>query len=243
MIDLSGHNKPALQFSGGKDSLACLYLLRAQLDDITVYWLNTGDAYPETVDVIEQVKPWIPRFIEIKADVKGFRAINGNPSDLMPANAHPIAIGYGLGELPLVNRFDCCWQNRMRPMHQRMLDDGVDLVIRGTKQADTGTVPAEGVVANLGYDIALPIRDWSHKEVFAYLDEVGAPRNAIYGFPEAISAPECVGCTAWWGEGHSAHLKARHPGAYQSYRIHLTAIAATLQSHLDELQAELKTGA
>ena len=52
---MQGHERVALELSGGKDSVACLYLLRHQLHKITVYWLNTGDAYPETLDVIHHL--------------------------------------------------------------------------------------------------------------------------------------------------------------------------------------------
>jgi len=31
-----------LQLSGGKDSLACLYLLKPKWDDLIVAWVNTG---------------------------------------------------------------------------------------------------------------------------------------------------------------------------------------------------------
>lgn len=241
-IDLASFSRPALQFSGGKDSLACLYLLRDKWDWLPVYWLNTGDGYPETEAVVRQVQAWIPNFIEVTSDVKAFRAINGNPTDLMPAKSHPIALGYGMSKLPLVSRFDCCWHNRMRPMHQRMLADGVDVVIRGTKKSDTGTIPAEGVVPGLGYDVLLPIRDWSHDDVFAYLKEVGAPHNAIYDYGSATSAPECMGCTAWWDDGRKDYLKARHPQTYHAYQGHLSDIAKTLQSHLDDLQGQLHQG-
>ena len=69
MIDLFGYSNVALQFSGGKDSLACLYLLKDQLEKVVVYYLDTGDGCPETHDVIDKVKSWIPRFITIKSDL------------------------------------------------------------------------------------------------------------------------------------------------------------------------------
>lgn len=41
------HDKIALQLSVGKDSLACYQLFKPYLNQIVVYWLNTGDAFPK----------------------------------------------------------------------------------------------------------------------------------------------------------------------------------------------------
>jgi 3'-phosphoadenosine 5'-phosphosulfate sulfotransferase (PAPS reductase)/FAD synthetase len=237
-MNLSAYHNPGLHFSGGKDSLACLYLLRDRLDAITVYWVNTGDGCPETLSIVAQVRQWVPHFVEVTADVARWKAECGIPSDLAPAKGHTIGVSYGMSDQRIVNRFDCCYHNLMRPMHERMLADGVDLVIRGTKRSDTGALPADGKTEF--YDIWLPLRDWSHDDVFAYLDLVGAPKNPIYEHFKGISAPECMGCTAWWDDGKAAYLKARHPEKLAEYRVSLQAIKAALQSHLADLETELK---
>lgn len=238
MKDLSAYKKPALQFSGGKDSLACLYLLRDQLEHMTVYWCDTGDACPETVDIIEEVREWIPNFEVIHGDVKKWREFYGMPSDLVPANSHPIGMLYQMSDCMISNRFDCCAANLMRPMHDRMMADGVDLVIRGTKLADTGHVPIEGKTDC--YDVWLPIRDWSHADVFAYLEKVGAPYNALYRYFKGISAPECLGCTAWWDDGKAAYLRERHPLQYVKYQDSLKRISRAINQHLGELSEEIE---
>jgi phosphoadenosine phosphosulfate reductase len=236
-FDLRRFQRPALQFSGGKDSLACLYLLRDQLDKITVYWLNPGDTPPETLAVVEEVRAWVPRFFEVTSDVKAWREVNGYPADLLPANSHFIGVLHGLSDVRLTNRFDCCYHNLMAPLHQRMVDDGVDAVIRGTKLCDGGRIPAEGPTPF--YEVLLPLRDWTHDQVFEYLDRAGAPRNAIYDHFYKISAPECMGCTAWWGDGKSAYLRAKHPHLLGEHKRNLVAIKRAMQSHLDELETEI----
>lgn len=237
MIDLTQYQRPALQFSGGKDSLACLFLLRGQLDRITVYWVNTQDGCPETLAIVDQVRPWVPNFVEVTTDAKAWRSENGDPSDLVPASGHLLGQAYGLGALPLTNRFDCCYANLMLPMHARMVADGVDAVIRGTKLADTGKIPHEGPTGF--YDVLLPIKDWTHAQVFAYLESVGAPRNPIYDHFTSISAPECMTCTAWWDDGKAAYFKARHPQRLGEYRVQLTRIKESLRSHLNDLEFEI----
>lgn len=239
MIDLSGYRKPALQFSGGKDSLACLYLLRPLLADLIVYWLDTGDGCPETRAIVDQVRPWVPNFVTITTDVKAWRAIHGMPSDLAPARAHWLGVAYGMAASPIVGRFDCCWHNLMAPMHLRMVADGVDAVIRGTKLCDTGKVPIEGRTEF--YDVLLPLRDWTHGDVFDYLESVGAPRNGIYEHAgQGISAPECMGCTAWWEDGKAAYFKALHPQRLEAYRNDLRRIRVVVQEHLRELDEQLE---
>lgn len=237
VVDLTRFKRPALQFSGGKDSLACLYLLRDQLDALTVYWLNTGDGCPETLAIVEQVRAWVPHFVEVQSDVKAWRAAHGNPVDLVPATSHMLGVAYGMSTRKLTNRFDCCFANLMLPLHERMAADGVDAVIRGTKAADTGTVPAEG--PSPFYEIVLPLREWTHRQVFNYLADVGAPRNPIYDHFVGISAPECIGCTAWWDDGKAAYLRARHPERLREYQVSLANVKQELQRHLAHLQTEL----
>lgn len=239
-IDLSTFSKPALQFSGGKDSLACLYLLRPQLERLTVYWVNTNDTCPETLSVVDQVRPWIPNFVEIRSDSPAWRRLNGAPSDVVPAVNTFIGNACGMSKMRLSGRFDCCASNIMLPLHNRMLADGVDAVVRGTKLTDTGTLPAEG--PSEFYHLILPLRDWSHQQVFSYLREVGAPENRVYDHFRSISAPECMGCTAWWDDGKAEYFRARHPERLPEYKITLSAIRDELRRQLRVLDNELEGG-
>lgn len=229
----------ALHFSGGKDSLACLLLLRPFVEKgLPVYWTSTGDTIPETLAVVEWAKSWVPDFREVHADVVAWKAVHGMPSDATTAQSSWIGQQYGMGTARLVGRFDCCWSNLMMPMHERMVADGVELVIRGTKLADTGKVPAHGQTEH--YEVLLPLMDWSHAEVFEYLQRAGAPVNPVYEHFSAISAPECLGCTAWWEDGKAGYLKARHPQRVHEYATSLQDIRSELVRRVNELDNELK---
>lgn len=238
MINLEGFKSPALQFSGGKDSLALLYMLRPQLHDVPVYWLNAGDTPPETLAVIDQVREWIPHFHEVKSDVKSWRDTHGYPSDIVTARNHPLGLAYGLSPLKLTPRFDCCFNNLMLPLHKRMIDDKVDAVIRGTKRCDTGSIPVQGQTPF--YEVLLPLADWSHEKVFDYLLQVDAPRNSIYEHFKGASSPECLGCTAWWDDGKAGYLKANHPKQYRIYQLHLQAVQMEVQAQMRDLEGELQ---
>ena len=52
-----------LAFSGGKDSLACWYLYKA--NNPIVLWVNTGKAYPETLAIVDEIRSEAVEFIEI----------------------------------------------------------------------------------------------------------------------------------------------------------------------------------
>jgi 3'-phosphoadenosine 5'-phosphosulfate sulfotransferase (PAPS reductase)/FAD synthetase len=237
MIDLSKYKNIALHFSGGKDSLALLYLYKDMLKAMTVYHLDTGDSCPETQEIVDWAKEWVPNFVVVNSDVATWREVNGYPSDLVPAKAHAIGVSTGMNDFPITNRFDCCYANIMKPMHDRMIQDEVDCVIRGTKIADSGKLAAEGKTEY--YDVILPIRDWSHDDVFNYLKENDAPENAIYSHFASASAPECFGCTAWWDDNKAKYLKKLHPQQFEIYRNNLGIIANTISSHVSELSQEL----
>lgn len=229
----------ALQLSGGKDSLACLYLLRPFVErGLPVYWTHTGDTIPETLEVLASLRAWVPDFRVIEADVHSWKAQHGMPSDVTTAQASWLGQQYGMTPARLVGRFECCWANLMQPMHQRMLDDGVEVVIRGTKRADTGQVPAVGQTEH--YEVLLPLLEWSHAQVFEYLEQVGAPISPVYDTFKAISAPECLHCTAWWDDGKAGYLKARHPAKVDGYRVSLVEIRAELQRRMTELDSEIQ---
>ncbi|MEG0414228.1 MAG: methyltransferase type 11, partial [Comamonas sp.] len=229
----------ALHFSGGKDSLACLLLLRPfVMQGLPVYWVDTGDCIPETREVVEWSRAWVPDFRVVQADVHAWKAVHGMPSDATTAQSSWMGAQYGMTDVKLVGRFDCCWSNLMLPMHERMVADGVEVVIRGTKLADTGKVPAHGQTET--YEVLLPLMAWSHAQVFEYLERSGAPVNPVYESFKAISAPECLGCSAWWDDGKAGYLKARHPKRVHEYAVSLQTIRAELMRRVNDLDNELK---
>lgn len=230
------HDHIALQFSGGKDSLAVAYLLRPYWDRLTFYHVDTGDLLPEVREVVDGVEAMAPRFVRIETDSSGWMERYGLPSDLVPTSCTGAGVAIGMSERRIVDRFDCCASNIMAPMHHRMLADGVTLVIRGTKRADFKRMPFEGGMTD-GYEVWLPIIDWSHDEVFAYLREQGAPLCRVY--ETRVNAPECATCPAWWGEGRDAYLGKYHPDLHKQYRAKLALVSAEIAPLLRTLETEV----
>lgn len=239
MIDTSSldrHEKIALSFSGGKDSLACVYLLSPYLDRITIYHLDTGDLLPEVRDVVRHVEGFAPNFIRIQGDVDAWIAEHGLPTDLLPHSAHVIGQAMGEHGAHLVPRYMCCYANLMQPLFERICADGNTLLIRGTKGADMKRLPTRSGDMEGGIELFLPLSGWSHDQVFAYLRSVGAPVSRIYD--HVTNSPECARCSAWWGEKRAAYLKQHHPEIWTEYAARLRVVMGEIIGPLRALQAE-----
>ena len=214
------HECIAFGLSGGKDSLAVLYLLQDQAHRFTAYHMDTGDLLPEVVEAVEQAKALCPNFVHIRGDVLAWHRANGLPSDLV-RDQRGAAVAPSSG-LRMVPRYDCCVANLMRPIWQRMVADGNTLVIRGTKAVDLPRLPVVSGQIVDGVEFLLPLQDWSHAEVFAYLRAEGVPISRVY--EHMTNAPECARCPAWLGENRAAYLRQYHPALAADYRARLHAV-------------------
>lgn len=236
-LALSRHERVALQLSGGKDSLACLYLMRPYLDRMTVYWLNTGRAFPETVEVIEQVREFIPNFTEISGNVDQVHAQSGIPSDIVPASATPLGAIVGHGKPIIQDRYSCCFQTIMRPMHERMIADGVTLIIRGQRNDDALKPGVRSGMVDAGIEYMFPVEDWTARQVISYLKEQNAPIPRFYEVLD--EAPDCMTCSAWWEKGAGVYLKRYHHDAYIEYQRRLDTINRCVGEHIAAFNKEV----
>ena len=231
------HKKIALQFSGGKDSLACVYLMRPYWDRLTVYWLNTGDAFPETLSVVNHVRGLVPNFVEIKSDVNAVHQQFGIPSDIVPSSGTPLGrlVGH---DVPLIqDRYSCCFLTVMKPMHERMLYKGVTLIIRGQRNDDPLKAPIRSGTVDADIEYLFPIEDWSAHKVISYLGSVGAPIPRFYEMLE--EAPDCMKCSAWWEKGAAKYLKRYHHDAYKEVQHRLDLINRAVSQHIEHFNTEV----
>jgi 3'-phosphoadenosine 5'-phosphosulfate sulfotransferase (PAPS reductase)/FAD synthetase len=238
MEALNRHKNIALQFSGGRDSLACLYLLRDHLDKITVYWVNSGDAFPETLAVISHILEFVPNFVEIDGNQPGVIAAHGIPTDLLPKSSAPIGLLSARSSVPMQDSYSCCARVVMMPMAQRMVDDGVTLVIRGQRADDGHRSPINSGYSENGIEYLFPIEQWSAPEVDAFLKNVGAPVAPFYEHG-LDTTPDCMGCTGWWSERRAQYLKQFHPDAYQRYQRGLNIICTETAAHIANFNTEI----
>ena len=234
---LDRHERIALQFSGGKDSLACLYLMRPFWDRLTVYWCDTGDAYPETIALAEQVRAMVPRFERIAGRQPETIAQFGIPTDILPVSATPMGVIGSGGGIPMQDRYSCCLRSIMLPLHERMLADGITLIIRGQKNADglKGILRSGDVDGGIEY--LFPIEDWDDRTVMAYLREQDAPIPRFY---EMLNdAPDCLSCSAWWSKREGSYRKRYHHQHYQEYQRRLDIIKEAVGEHIATFNQEI----
>jgi phosphoadenosine phosphosulfate reductase len=226
---LARHDSIAFQFSGGKDSLAALFLLKDHWPQMTVYWTNTGDPVPEVLEVVERVRALVPHFVEIAGRVNEQIAAHGLPSDLVPTTSAPTGLlAYG-GGVALQDRFNCCYHSLMRPMQERMAADGITLIVRGQKSADVMKSPLRSGALLDGIELLFPLEHWSDTDVFDYLNgNAFIPDYYVY----LNASPDCLTCSAYWGESRAIWLKAKHPEAYQVYQGKLDVIRDAVMPHI-----------
>ena len=236
---LGRHEKIALAYSGGKDSTACVYLLREHLDAITLYHVDTGDLLPEMRAAVSRVEAFAPHFVRIETHVLDWIDRFGLPSDLLPYSAHPVGRLMGEPGGNLVARYDCCYTNLMWPLFKRVADDGNTLLIRGTKRVDMPKLPMKsGDVAD-NVELYYPLEEWTNDEVFAYLRDQGVEVPRVY--EHVTNSPECARCTAWLGEGRARYLKKYYPELFAEYDDRLQHVINAIAPSLALLRFEALT--
>ena len=222
----------ALQFSGGRDSLAMLLLLRPLWDALTVYHVDTGDAYPETRALIMRARAAVPRFVEVQGDAPAITDAHGWPSDVLPAGANwPFE---GIERLRLIDRHWCCYASHMEPLHRQIRADGVTLVLRGQRDDDAAKSPVGHGQTVDGITIAYPIAGWSAEQVERYIAAHGWDVPPYYA-AGLTSAPDCMHCTAWLEHGALPYLERHHPVSAAIVNARLRAIRVAVEPHYARL--------
>lgn len=216
-----------LQFSGGRDSLACLYLLEPRWESITVAWCNPGMAFPETIAQMEQIRQTVPHFLEIPS--RQSIETEGYPVDILPIAS--TALGQhceGHRGLLFQSRYDCCKSALWEPTQAAMKQMGATRIIRGEKYCDPkkSGLPNWAVVEGVTYEF--PLYDWTDVEVASYLHDRGVELPANYRYMD--TGLDCWNCTAYLSEnaGRMTYLREFHPDKAD----HVSRVLAELNQHL-----------
>lgn len=242
MTDIAALPKTVLHFSGHKDSLACLYLLEPYWDEITVAWMNTGAAYPESLEQMKSLRKSVPFFLEVRADVRGDIERNGLPTDILPlgATVHHEQSTNAPAPVRMRSWFDCCWQNMWVPMYHTMIAMGARVIIRGQRNNDQQgrQVPETDTINGIRY--WYPIATWTSADVFSYLRSKGVEIARCYDYMS--SGLDCICCTALALEKGErlAYLRDFHPEAYSDVRDKMQAIHAEAERQISLVREVLK---
>lgn len=242
---INRHEKIALMFSGGKDSTACLYLLQKWWDKIDVIWVNTGAAFPESIEIMEKIKKLVPRFIEWKSDQAKNIELYGYPTDLVPSE-YTAQGQYLIGrkkEIKLQSHLECCARNIWLPGMDAARASGATLIIRGQRNDEEYKSPIRSGDKVEGIEYLMPIQDWSRDDVMNYLKE----KN--FEFPEHFklnaTSLDCWNCTAFCGafKDREFYMKEKHPELFSKRQSILQKIRSVISKEITSMDELLAMGA
>jgi 3'-phosphoadenosine 5'-phosphosulfate sulfotransferase (PAPS reductase)/FAD synthetase len=203
-----------LQFGGGKDSWACLYLLRDQWSSLTVAFLNTGAAFPETLEQIERIRPLV-QVLEVRSNVLANVENHGWPTDVLPVrNAHQGKLTTGEPSIMLQTWWSCCSANFWEPLHRATLQLGATTIYRGQRLTeDYKSTLRDGDVID-GVTYRFPLQGWTEAQVSEYLNSQGVEIPAHYAHTQ--KSLDCWCCTAYLDAklDQLRYLRDRHPEKY-----------------------------
>jgi 3'-phosphoadenosine 5'-phosphosulfate sulfotransferase (PAPS reductase)/FAD synthetase len=223
-----------LQFSGGKDSLACLYLLEKEWGELMVLVADTGDWGEEREAEMTAVERMVPHFRRVKGDRGRFVREVGWPVDMLPWQGTKLGNAV-MGSTPVqfAAAHDCCMQTMWLPMAEAVREEGARIVYRGVRAEDKRRPPVpDGAVID-GVEYRFPVYNWTQRQVLDYL---GDKAPAYVGRGESASA-DCEHCTAYLDENRVriANLPARSKGIVMHVlREHRKLVQAEME-YLDEV--------
>lgn len=232
----------AFQFSGGRDSTAALHVLRPYWPILKVYHVDTGDHFPETRAVVSEMERQIlaagGKFERVVTNVEADRIAFGLPTDLLPAQNTDIGRLVSGRTIRLQGRFDCCARSLMNPLHARMHEDGMTLLIRGQRDEEYAKQPLRSGDVSDGFEVLYPIQTWTGAEVNAYLEVNGLPVASSFYDSGMPHGSDCMGCTGWWDEGRAKFLRRHHPAEYTVFLQRMVLIRGEVSRSMEFLNQE-----
>lgn len=196
-----GEDKVVVAFSGGKDSLLVLHLVRQYYPQVAVCFNNTGVEYPETSAFVKQiVQDWSLNFISTPPYKKSFWECVKEYGFPEKTKSHFKDIGKQF-------KAKCCYYLKERPMELAIREHcwlgmftGVTAVesrVRMFVARDKGIC-----YHTVKYNIHKinPILWWTEEEVWDFTKQEGLPRNPLYDM--GAHRVGCMPCTAYlnWEE-------------------------------------------
>jgi 3'-phosphoadenosine 5'-phosphosulfate sulfotransferase (PAPS reductase)/FAD synthetase len=237
----SRHERVALMFSGGRDSIACLHLIEPFLNRTLVIWVNTGSAFPEIVEFMDGVKHLVPNFLELQTNQPNSILENGYPVDVLPINYSHIGQAC-THEKPIKLRSynDCCAENFWIPAEHAIRELGITGVIRGQRNSEDHHGPVPSGTLWEGVEYCFPIESWSENELLQYL----SGNNVVLDerLSMSHSSLDCWNCTAFCASSidRTKYVKKHHPEKFEQVVKIMKQIDNAISTEMDGLRKILE---
>jgi 3'-phosphoadenosine 5'-phosphosulfate sulfotransferase (PAPS reductase)/FAD synthetase len=229
----------ALQFSGGLDSLATLFVKREEWDDILVLWCNTGAAYPDVVDYMNEIAMLVPHFEVVLSDKPAWEFINGAGVDVVPVDRTILgqSITSNMESSRYIDYLQCCSANIWFPLADAVHRHGLKHVIRGQRDAERRKAPIRsGHVDGNGILYEFPIQDWTKVQVLDYCKEVCFEWIPSYYANGELTSHDCWDCIAYLDENKhrienlTGHMKVAVQNKLRDYRASVTEALTAMEA-------------
>lgn len=219
--------KKVLALSGGKDSLACLFLMKDELD--CAIYVDTGYSYPETHEVIDLAKKFITvHTVNVNRDANFVQ--HGIPSDVVPVEW--TATGQAMtGQKPYMIQasLQCCFDNLSRPLLEKAKSLGATHIVYGQRNEETHKSPSRNGTVFEGMTRIHPIESWSRDDVMAFLAKrIDIPAH----FHLTRSSLDCYDCPAYRSVSRDLHAwtEEAHPEFYAAYSQNYNAVLHAIEA-------------
>lgn len=209
------HARVALLFSGGKDSMACLYKLKPYWDKLVVVWVNTGKNFPELEADVNKVRDIVPHFVEVSTCQDAFVKEHGYPTDVawMDAEFHGRQFNASEPRQRVIGKYSCCGHNIWRAIEAVMGTLDCTGFAKGQRNNDhyKAAFVEHFVVNGRELEMCYPIRDMDESSVLAFLKEQGVSITPRFDLKH--SSMDCWDCTAYWDAmgDRLEYMKTHHP--------------------------------
>jgi 3'-phosphoadenosine 5'-phosphosulfate sulfotransferase (PAPS reductase)/FAD synthetase len=208
------HERILLLCSGGKDAVALLYHLENYWDRLVVGWINTGDLCPEIEEFMLGISQKVPNFMVTYSDSRAWRAENGWPSPLVPADYTLLGRAVtGEKNIRVVSNYECCKANVWSPIQTLVEATGATAVLTGQRKEDTSCDPRPSGTWIDGVQYFYPIDDWTLADVQTCLKEQGIQDPRFFGDDTSIDCMTCTGFPQY--TERTAYIKKHHPDKHK----------------------------
>jgi phosphoadenosine phosphosulfate reductase len=168
---LSICRKPYVAFSGGKDSEVVLHLVIQQKPDVNVIWLHQGAEFPDTEEIVHRLaREW-----NLNLHIEYVR-----PGLLELLEEYG---AYGLPARTPYRQGDITRRLIREPSLKVAKEFGFDGIFMGLRREESRQrrfVKPSRLVKYDGLWHINPIFDWTGADVWAYINSLELPYNAVY---------------------------------------------------------------